>query len=204
VTLKTLLAGVVLAVAATAAAAPAGAAIVVSNTIGDVLAPGFNYVATFDAAPAAGYGLSGIYSEFTGSVSGVSAAPPGDATKYVGLQTDESLTLHSVSGFTAFSFYMGSPDDYNHVTVDGQTFSGSALMGIPFISSNGDQSVGRTVTYNLGSVQHDVTFSSSGVAFEFDNLAVAGVPEPASWALMIGGFGMAGAALRRRRATIAA
>jgi hypothetical protein len=26
------------------------------------------------------------------------------------------------------------------------------------------------------------------------------VPEPASWALMIGGFGMAGAMLRRRRA----
>lgn len=31
-----------------------------------------------------------------------------------------------------------------------------------------------------------------------------GVPEPASWALMIAGFGMAGAALRRRRAVIAA
>ena len=28
---------------------------------------------------------------------------------------------------------------------------------------------------------------------------VAGVPEPASWALMIGGFGMSGAMLRRRR-----
>jgi hypothetical protein len=28
-----------------------------------------------------------------------------------------------------------------------------------------------------------------------------GVPEPASWALMIGGFGLAGAALRRSRAT---
>ena len=35
-----------------------------------------------------------------------------------------------------------------------------------------------------------------------DNLVVnsgAAVPEPASWALMIGGFGLAGAALRRRR-----
>jgi hypothetical protein len=32
------------------------------------------------------------------------------------------------------------------------------------------------------------------------NLTVTSVPEPASWALMIGGFGMAGAALRRRRA----
>ena len=34
--------------------------------------------------------------------------------------------------------------------------------------------------------------------------AAGGVPEPASWALMIGGFGLAGAALRRRRAVVAA
>jgi len=33
---------------------------------------------------------------------------------------------------------------------------------------------------------------------------VASVPEPASWALMIGGFGMVGATMRRRRQTMAA
>ena len=32
-----------------------------------------------------------------------------------------------------------------------------------------------------------------------DNAPPGGVPEPASWALMISGFGLAGAALRRRR-----
>ena len=40
-----------------------------------------------------------------------------------------------------------------------------------------------------------------------DNLSIfasGGVPEPASWALMLGGFGALGAALRRRRAMVAA
>jgi hypothetical protein len=36
------------------------------------------------------------------------------------------------------------------------------------------------------------------------NMVLGGVPEPASWALMIGGLGMTGAALRRRRRQVAA
>ena len=55
-----------------------------------------------------------------------------------------------------------------------------------------------------------VTFSSGpGESFDLDNLrfgsalAIAGVPEPASWALMILGFGGAGMAIRRRRAILA-
>jgi hypothetical protein len=41
-------------------------------------------------------------------------------------------------------------------------------------------------------VMDDVTFNSSGA-----------VPEPATWTMMIAGFGLAGAALRRRRVAIA-
>ena len=33
---------------------------------------------------------------------------------------------------------------------------------------------------------------------EFQGFAIGGVPEPAAWAMMIGGFGMVGAAMRRR------
>ncbi len=43
--------------------------------------------------------------------------------------------------------------------------------------------------------------------FSLDNLSFgsgSAAPEPADWALIIGGFGLAGAALRRRRAQVAA
>ena len=52
-----------------------------------------------------------------------------------------------------------------------------------------------------------LTFSSlTGTAFgaALDNVSVTAVPEPASWALMIAGFGLAGAALRGRRRPVAA
>lgn len=39
---------------------------------------------------------------------------------------------------------------------------------------------------------------------QFDGAGIGGVPEPASWALMIGGFGMVGGALRSRRTRTAA
>lgn len=44
-------------------------------------------------------------------------------------------------------------------------------------------------------------FANSPVTL--DNILVETVPEPASWALMIGGFALAGSAIRRRRYSVA-
>ena len=49
----------------------------------------------------------------------------------------------------------------------------------------------------------DNTTIASGNDFGVDNINLASAPEPAAWALMIGGFGLAGAALRRRKAATA-
>jgi hypothetical protein len=41
--------------------------------------------------------------------------------------------------------------------------------------------------------------STTGALVTTFNLTASGVPEPASWALMLLGFGIAGAAMRRQR-----
>jgi len=52
------------------------------------------------------------------------------------------------------------------------------------------------LTYSISaSPAKPITFAYAGVTEE---VAVDPIPEPATWAMMIGGFGMAGAALRRR------
>ena len=47
-------------------------------------------------------------------------------------------------------------------------------------------------------IQYDA-FVNDGATVQFEYLGGGVVPEPASWALMIAGFGMTGTALRRRR-----
>ena len=110
---------------------------------------------------------------------------------------------------TSFSFYMGSPDTYNKVTfnlVGGghQDFTGDQIWG-GSPQGNGDRTIGYRVYYDFGGDKvSSINFTSTQDAFEFDGLAGNAVPEPATWALMIAGFGGAGAMLRRRRQIAAA
>jgi hypothetical protein len=46
---------------------------------------------------------------------------------------------------------------------------------------------------------NELQFAATGAV----NVGVGAIPEPGTWALMIGGFGLAGAALRRRRSAYA-
>ena len=61
--------------------------------------------------------------------------------------------------------------------------------------------LGSSSTLSFESLYTGTQFNGA----ELDNVAVGlAVPEPATWAMMIGGFGLAGASLRRRRAATAA
>jgi hypothetical protein len=216
-----------LALAATAAAtaltasAASAAIYTVSATAGvNITQP---LITDFNAGDtASGYTFTQDALAFTrdgnlGLASGLSAPPPADMNGPVGsfyetVEGGGSATLTSSAGMYQFQFYMGSPDDYNTITfnfadssISPVVLNGTSIWG-GSPNGDGDQSKGFTVTYNFSSAVSSVNFTSSENSFEFDKLA-GGVPEPASWALMIIGFGGAGAALRsqrRRQATAAA
>jgi len=63
---------------------------------------------------------------------------------------------------------------------------------------------GHTGAFGFGTLPDGLTFSSASGVFLTDRGMPGGVPEPASWALMLGGFGLAGAAVRRRRVQLLA
>jgi hypothetical protein len=75
--------------------------------------------------------------------------------------------------------------------------TGLADRGYLGVTSNSDI-YGFRFTTNVGA-QLDTGFTNISVGS-----ANRGVPEPATWALMLTGFGLAGAALRRRRTALAA
>jgi hypothetical protein len=55
-----------------------------------------------------------------------------------------------------------------------------------------------------GALANGINFDFPSESFDILGTVDSGVPEPATWALMIGGFGLAGAVLRRRRTAVGA
>jgi hypothetical protein len=177
-------------------------------------------VITFDSGLAPGVTLTGgrIVS---GSASMEYKAPQGDSTPYlaVGANGAESAVLDFSSflgeqDVSQFSFFWGSIDTYN--TLQLLSRSGAvlyAMTGAALPPAPAGQSLAltnRRVTFTLTGADMELgglRFTSSRPAFEVDTLSfatlTASVPEPATWALMIAGFGAAGATLRRRRLAIA-
>ena len=87
------------------------------------------------------------------------------------------------------------------ILIDGisQAFTGPSLGSIGIASITG---------LNLTGGSHAIQFQQPAgatwtFASEISVFGIAAVPEPATWALMIGGFAMAGGVLRRRRARLA-
>ncbi len=143
---------------------------------------------TLTLSPGPGGTLTGSFSE-----SGIAA----------GIQTFVyNFTLPS-NGMTSGSIstsFSSAANDYNFTTV--------TLNGTPFtLSPTGQFEFGSIILSTMTGVQ---TLSVAGLSFgngsfggqiTFTPMAAA-VPEPATWALMLTGFGIVGGAMRRRKQSV--
>lgn len=117
------------------------------------------------------------FSSFTGLFNNTNSYTLSNVTaSFNGLNQLELFT--NGTRFTSFQFV-----DLPNFVANGTNFPVVLLPGQPF-----------TVSPNVGPVQY-----LTGVGSVSGRTATAPVPEPATWALMLLGFGFIGAALRRRR-----
>lgn len=89
-------------------------------------------------------------------------------------------------------------------------FTSVTLNGVDLVINNGDPvataSTGSQFFITDGAINTLVVSGMAGSAASYSgtvNYALQAVPEPATWAMMIAGFGIVGSAMRRRRATVA-
>ncbi|WP_205854096.1 PEPxxWA-CTERM sorting domain-containing protein [Phenylobacterium kunshanense] len=204
-----------LATAAVVIAAPASAAVVVThvsvgdpNTLpaGQTLIADFNNPADQDATLVdfVTLTLNGATVGVNEGVGGYSGTLPNDPTNYLTVPGGKSATFTSTRLMSSFSLYMGSPDTYNSIRFIGAGFD-QTINGTQMFQGDTSQawSWGKRINFDFGDYKvSQVILSSSSNSFEVDNAAAnfAAVPEPATWAFMIMGFGAAGAVLRRRNA----
>lgn len=150
--------------------------------------------------------------DFTGTSVTASLLFPDTATIYAGPATN-TVGAGVEFGQGTFSPAQGSLDiGANTITY----FANVAAGGYSPAAFNGfrvdfDRAI-KSVSFAGGKAPTGFSFSGNSVflnvsgqsfdASDFTTLSVAGVPEPAQWALMIGGLGFAGVAARRRRAAI--
>jgi hypothetical protein len=194
----------------------ANAAVVVTSAPGPDPGPrpGETRVITFDPVTEAGVTLSGNYIVSGASIPGVAAAPFGDATNFLsvpypnapGTATMDFATFLGGQDVNGFSFYWGSIDAYNTLELLDRLGGVIATYdGTDFPPANGNQTdaeTNRRVYFDLSGADRDLgalRFTSTQFAFESDTFSFNVVPEPATWALMIMGFGGIGAMLRNRR-----
>ena len=145
----------------------------------------------------------------SGSVHNKYAAPmidgTADATKYLAVLGGGQATFtQAIGDITQVSYDWGSIDRFNFI----KAYSGDTLVSTifgsafpPATGATGSALTNQHVTLNY-SASANVTklvFGSDTNSFEFDNLSVTAVPEPATWAMLIAGMTMTGAAMRRRR-----
>jgi hypothetical protein len=170
-------------------------------TAGQTLLAGFT-----NMSDAAGVTGSGFDIHVGTDSNGADPAVDGTGDPYLSVLGGGTANF-TFGGLTQLGFDYGSADLYNQLVLifssgPNESYNGSALIngGV----ANGNQIApatnGRiTITPDAGRSIVGMQLTSSANSFEIDNLgAIRAVPEPATWAMMLIGFGGVGYAMRRR------
>ena len=206
----------------TATAAQATTQITFDDGVGNIQ-PGEVLYADFNTLASSGGGVLVNSLILPASVSGVGAQPSvgdqGDPFLAVGTSLPMGTATFSFAalaggGVTHLGMDYGSADTYNtfiltlsngvNTYIETYTGTDAIINGV----ANGNQS--STVTNGRLTFRTDpgvyitqLELRSQGQALEVDNFGViAAVPEPATWGMMLLGFGVMGVSLRRRRRSL--
>jgi hypothetical protein len=119
---------------------------------------------------------------------------------YVAGTTINIAGSYSLFGLNAANFFSADTVNFTVTTNAGEYFltspvlsgaGGGALTFVGFRADAGEYFTSVNV------------YSPNATGFTDVQLGVAGVPEPASWAMLIAGFGLVGATMRRRSGRVA-
>jgi hypothetical protein len=148
--------------------------------------------------------------------SGNTANEPSGQTSLVFLSVNSAI-LNVTNGFTTgFSFYY-SANSTGFVSVyDDFNATGNLLGQIAIVNQANTGCSGDPAGYYcnwtasgvaFGGLAKSIDFGGTANFVVYDNITFGsvnpgGVPEPAAWAMMLAGFGLVGAAMRRRQPTV--
>ena len=135
-----------------------------------------------------------------GSVQGNTTAPAGSYAYYLDFNIGSAFNASTAS----FAGRFAADNLVSSITLNGNTITGSGgnfNNWTNFSATGGFVQGANQLVFNVTNLPciGCQNANPSGLRVEFLNSNIAAVPEPATWAMMIGGFGMIGASMRRRR-----